>query len=154
MSKTKKFFLAFFLSLACLFLLTCFSIIVVFVFKFENTSENIISTVYLFLYLIAVTFFIYYALKAYLTKPSVMNIIMIDERGQTIQKSKATTLILAIISAVFFAFSLAMLLGLRKVITIFSTGTIYAILDTSLGVGIVCLFFHFYPKFHENIQEK
>ena len=154
MNKTKKFFLAFLLALSMLFLITCFSIIIVFVFKFENTSENIISTVYLFLYLIAVTFFFYYALKAYLTKPSVMNIIMIDEHGQIIQKSKRTTLILVIISALFFAFSLAMILGLNKVITFLSTGTIYAILNTSLGVGVVCLFFHFYPNFHENIQEK
>ena len=154
MSKTKKFFLGFVIALAALFLFACFSIIFVFVFKFESTSENVISTIYLFLYLIALTVTIYHAVRAYISKPSVMNIIMIDEHGQIIQKSKRVTLILVIISAVFFAFTLAMICGLNKVITIFSVGTIYAVMNTSLGVGTVCLFFHLYPKFHENIQEK
>lgn len=154
MNKTKKFFLAFLIAIGALFLFTCFAIIRIFVFSFDGTTENVIGAVYLFLLLLAESYIFYQAFRAYIIKPSVMNIVMIDEHGIVIQKSVRVSLVLTIISSVFFAFTLALELGLNKVITIFSTGVTYAVMNTALVVGILALFFHLYPHFHTPIEKK
>lgn len=149
MDKTKKFFLSFLFVLGALFLLAGFSLVMAFVYNFENTSENIISIVYLFLHLIVLAFAFYYAFRAYMFKPSLMNIVMIDENGLVIKKSRRVAIIIATISLIFVIFSLAMLFGLNKVITFLSAGTIYAFLNSGASVGITSLYFIFYPKVHK-----
>ena len=148
MSKTKKYNLAFLCAIGILFVVASFSIISVFVFNFDSSTENVISTIYLFLYLIALTFIFYNSFRSYLTKSQVMSVMMIDEHGFVIKKSKRNSLILAIVSFVFFVFSLALACGLNKIITIFSKGVIYAVLNTSLAILVISLFFHFYPLIH------
>ena len=149
MDKTKKFFLSFLFVLGALFLLAGFSLVMAFVYNFENTSENIISIVYLFLHLIVLAFAFYYGFRAYMFKPSLMNIVMIDENGLVIKKSRRVAIIIATISLIFVIFSLAMLFGLNKVITFLSAGTIYAFLNSGASVGITSLYFICYPKVHK-----
>ena len=150
MDKTKKFFLSFLFVLGGLFLLAGFSLVRVFVFEFEKTSENIISIVYLFLHLIVLAFAFYYAFRAYIYKPSLMNTVMIDEHGFVIKKSRRVAIIIATISLVLVAFSLAMIFGLNKVISFISPGTIYAFLNSGASVGITCVYFTIYPKVHKD----
>ena len=151
MSKTKKFLVAFLCAVALLFLVACASIIMVFVVGYtkENASESIIGVVYLFLYLLATAYIFYQVFRAFLTKPQILSVVMIDERGQIIKKSVTTTLVLMIISGLLFAFSFAIAVGLDKVLPIFSKAVSFAIMNTSLAVFTICLFFHIYPKFHD-----
>ena len=150
MNKTKKYLLAFLFALGTLFLVGCASIIIIFVIDFKGSSENIIGTVYLFLYLLAIAYIFYVTFRAFLTKPQVLSVVMIDNHGNVIKKSQSTTLVLAIISGLFFAFTLALACGLNIVIPIFSNGVTYAIMNTALAVLVISLFFHFYPKFHDS----
>ena len=149
MDKTKKFFLSFLVVLGALFVLAGFSLIMVFVVDFKSTSENIISIGYLFLHLVVLAFAFYYAFRAYISRPNLMNVVMVDEHGLVIKKSKRVAIIIATIAFALAAFALAMLFGLSKVVTFLSPGTVYAFLNVGLSVGVTCLYFLAYPKFHK-----
>jgi hypothetical protein len=149
MSKTKKYLLAFLCAIGGLFFVGCASIIIIFVIDFKSSSENIIGTAYLFLYLLAIAYIFYITFRAYLTKPQVLSVVMIDDHGLVIKKSLTTTLVLSIIAGAIFAFTFALAVGLDKVIPIFSKGVTFALMNTALAVLVICLFFHFYPKFHD-----
>lgn len=152
MNKTKKYLLSFLIALGSLFFIACASIILIFIIDFKTSSENIIGVVYLFLYLLAIAYIFYTAFRAYLTKPQILSVVMIDDHGQVIQKSKNTSLVLAIIGGAIFAFTLALALGLDKTIQIFSKGVTFAVMNTALAFLTISLFFHFYPKFHDYTQ--
>lgn len=151
MSKTKKFLVAFLCAIGMLFLIACASIILIFVIGYDkkSASESIIGVVYLFLYLLAVAYMFYATFRAFLTKPQVLSVVMIDDHGLVIKKSVTTTLVLMIISGAIFAFSFAMACGLDKVLPIFSKAVSFSIMNTALAVLVICFFFHIYPKFHD-----
>ena len=100
MSKTKKYLLAFLCAIGLLFLVACASIIIIFVLDFKSSGDNIIGTAYLFLYLLAIAYIFYITFRAFLTKPQVLSVVMIDDHGQVIKKSVNTTLILSINSLI------------------------------------------------------
>ena len=152
MSKTKKYLLSLLVAEASLFLVACASIIVIFVIDFKSSSENIIGTVYLFLYLLAIAYIFYTTFRAYLTKPQVLSVVMIDDHGLVIKKSVNTSLVLAIIGGVLFALTFAMALGLDTLIPIFSKGVTFAIMNTALAVLVISSYFHVYPKYHDYTQ--
>ncbi len=152
MSKTKKYLLAFLIAIGALFFVACACIILVFVIGYDkkSASESVIGVVYMFLYLLAIAYMFYTTFRAFLTKPQVLSVVMIDDHGLVIKKSVTTTLVLMIISFAIFAFTLAMACGLDKVIPIFSKGVSFAIMNTSLAVLVISSFFHFYPKYHDS----
>ena len=148
MSQTKKLLIYFLCAIGALFLIAGYSIISVFIVNFNADSDTIVPVIYLFLHLIVLAFAFYYVFRAYVSKPVLMSVFMIDEYGNVIKKSKKVAMVLFILGLLLVGFNLAMLFGLNKIITIFSLGLQYAVLNTALTVGTGSIFFYIYPKVH------
>lgn len=146
MSKEKKLFLSLSLCLGAMFILATVSIIFVFVIDFENTSQNIMSTVYLFLHSIIVAVAFYFSFKAYLQKSQLMNVFMIDEKGNTIKKSQIVAIVLCSIFFVIGLYSTLLVLNLSIPLSFFARGLKFCLMNVGYSVGIVILHFALYPK--------
>lgn len=146
MNKEKKFFLTLLICLGALFLLACISIIFVFVVDFQNTSENIMSTVYLFIHSIIVAVAFYFTFKAFMQKSQLMSILMIDERGNAIKKSQIVASILASLSFIVGIYFMLLCFSLPIPLQEFAKGLKFTLMNVGFSVGIVSLFFALYPK--------
>lgn len=147
MKKIKKLFASLSLCLGLLFVLCCTSIIFVFVYNFNNVSEELLAVAYLFIHLIILAVIFYLSFKAYLQKPQIMNILMINENNQPIQKSKIVALIIAILGFIVGFYFTLLIFNLPIPLSFMSSGLKHALMNVGYTVAIVALHFYLYPLF-------
>jgi len=146
MKKEKKLFLSLATCLALLFILTVVSIVFVFVIDFQNTSENIMATVYLFIHSLIVAVAFYYAVKAYLQKSQLMAIFMIDESGKPIKKSRIVCIVFTALSFIVAIYFTLLVFGVNIPLQNFANGLKHTLMNVGYAVGITTLHFAVYPK--------
>lgn len=146
MLKEKKLFLILSIALGALFLLACVSIVFVFVIDFQNTSENIMATVYLFIHSLIVAGAFYFALKAFLQKSQLMAILMIDEHGNKITKSFVVAIVLSSLSFLVGIYFMLLCFNLPIPLQDFAKGLKFTLMNVGYSIGIVSLAFAIYPK--------
>lgn len=146
MLKEKKLFLILSIALGALFLLACISIVFVFVIDFQNTSENIMATVYLFIHSLIVAGAFYFALKAFLQKSQLMAILMIDEHGNKITKSFVVAIVLSSLSFLVGIYFMLLCFNLPIPLQDFAKGLKFTLMNVGYSIGIVSLAFAIYPK--------
>lgn len=146
MLKEKKLFLILSIALGALFLLACISIVFVFVIDFQNTSENIMATVYLFIHSLIVAGAFYFALKAFLQKSQLMAILMIDEHGNKITKSFVVAIVLSSLSFLVGIYFMLLCFNLPIPLQDFAKGLKFTLMNVGYSIGIVSFAFAIYPK--------
>lgn len=146
MKKVKKLFASLSICLGLLFALCCTSIIFVFVYNFNNVSEELLAVAYLFIHLIILAVVFYLSFKAYLQKPQIMNILMIDENNQPIKKSKIVALIFTILGFIVGVYFTLLVFNLSIPLSFMSSGLKHALMNVGYSVALIALHFYLYPS--------
>ena len=146
MDKTKNLFLGLVITIGALFAGCCTSIIGVFVDNFQSDSGNILGLVYLFLHLVILASAFYFAFKAYYTgKSSLIGVVAMDERGNLIKKTRVVAIVISSLFLVVGIYATLLVFNLEIPLNFFSKTLKFAIMNVGYSVGIVGLFFIFYP---------
>lgn len=152
MKKERILLLSFLIALGGLFVLCGFSLVRCFVYggELEEGDNNILEIGYLFIHLIMIAIIFYLAIRGFIVKISILNLIMLDENGQ---RNKKSLIISGVLSGVFLfvgIYSTLHVLGLNMPpLNFFSPSTAHDLMNAGYLFGIVALVFFLYPFLHE-----
>ena len=148
MKQRNKYFFYLTLILGCLFAFCCFSIIYSVLahnaLPKEKRSGDLLALVALFLHLLIVSVGIYLSLKAYLNKPRIVSVIMVDDRGNKNPKSYRNTLIFSIIFGLIGVFFFLNSFGILHLTEILTVTLNLMITNFGFTVSFVALYLYFY----------
>ena len=148
MKTRNKYFLYLSFIFVALFAFACFSIIYAVIslnqIPVEKRPGNILSLVALFIHLLILAVGFYYSLKAYLSKSSIVSVIMVNDKGDKNPKSYRNTLIFSIIFGIFGIFFFLNSFGIIHLTEILTSALNLELTNLGFTVSFVALYLYFY----------
>ncbi len=150
MEKEKSLFLGLLLALVALFALCGFSLVQCFVYGTSSEDSNFLEIAYLFVHLVIVAVIFYLAFRAYKTKSSIIQMMMIEESGV---KNRKSLIVSGILSGVFFfigIYSMLHVFGLKTPpLNYLSSSLSHDLMNAGYLFGVIALAFFLYPFLHK-----